>query len=301
VNNSVYSSFVQDKITLDPKDVYLTLGTKLEHNDFTGIEIQPSARLSWLITNDQMAWSSVSRAVHPANRFTDNARMTAGVVPPGAPGNTLGVPIELQVIGNKGLDSEDLTAYELGYRIEPTKYLSFDLAAFYNEYRNLFFGTDGAGFFAGGATYYYQPVFAANSNSATSKGFELSTKIDATKNWQLSGSYSYVDLIFDKKYDAAFSFSNNPKNQFNVRSTYLFPYDIQMTNTLYYIDGLAQANVPGYYRFDTKLSYELMTGVEVSLVGQSLLQPQHKEFSAFLYQNPIEVGRSVYANISCKF
>jgi len=301
VNNSVYSSFVQDKITLDPKDLFLTLGSKFEHNDFTGFEIQPSARLSWLISDDQMAWSSISRAVHPGNRFTDNAQMIAGVVPPGVPSNPFGIPIELEVVGNQGLDSEELTAYELGYRIQPIKSVSLDLAAFYNDYSKLFFGTDGTGFLAGGSTYYVQPIFAANSNSATSKGFELSAKIDATKNWQLSASYSYLDLIFDEKVDPAFSFSNNPKNQFNVRSTYLFPDDIQMTNSLYYVSGLAQASVPGYYRFDTKLSHELMRGVEVSLVGQNLLQPQHKEFSGFLYQNTTEVGRSIYANITVRF
>lgn len=301
VNNSVYSAFLQDKITLHPDDVFLTLGSKFERNDFTGVEVQPSARLSWLINDSQMAWSSISRAVHPGNRFTDNARMNVGVVPPGVPGNPFGVPIELQVVGNQGLDSEELTAYELGYRIQPMKSVSLDFATFYNEYRSLFFGTDGTGFPAGGGTYFDQPIFAANSNSATSKGFEMSVKLDASKQWQLSASYSYLDLVFDKKLDPAFSFTNNPKNEFNVRSTYLFPHDVEMTNSLYYVAGLSQANVPGYYRFDTKLSHEIAHGVEVSLAGQNLLQPQHNEFSGFLYQNPVEIGRSVYGNISLKF
>lgn len=300
-SDSVYSAFVQDKITLHTNDLFLTLGAKFEHNDYTGAEIQPSARLSWLITDSQMAWSAISRAVHPANRFTDTAQMTVGVVPPAAPSNPFGIPIELQVVGNRGLDSEELTAYELGYRIQPVKSVSFDVAAFRNEYHRLFFGTEGTGFVAGGGTYFYQPVFADNSNSAVSQGFEVSTKLDLSKQWQVSASYSYLDLVFDKKIDPAFSFSNNPKNQFNVRSTYLFPYDVEMTNSLYYVAGLAQAAVPGYYRFDTRLSHELTDGVIVSLVGQNLLQPQHKEFSGFLYQNPIEVGRSVCGSIAMTF
>jgi outer membrane receptor protein involved in Fe transport len=74
-----------------------------------------------------------------------------------------------------------------------------------------------------------------------------------------------------------------------------------MTNSLYYVDSLSTINVPGYYRFDTKLSYELMKGMEVSLVGQNLLTAYHREFSPFLYQSPVEVGRSVYGNVTLKF
>lgn len=299
--DSVYSAFLQDKITLHADDLFLTLGSKFEHNDYTGFEIQPSARLSWLISDQQMAWGSVSRAVHPANRFTDNAQMMVGVVPPGVPSNPFGVPIRLQVQGNQSLDAEALTAYELGYRIRPTRFVSLDIAAFYNDYHHLFYGTNGTGVLAGGGTYYLQPIYAANSNSANSKGFEISAKLDATKNWQISSSYSYLDLVMDKKFDPAFSFSNNPKHQFSARSTYLFPSNTEMTNTLYYVSGLAPAGIPGYYRFDVKLSHEIMTGMQASLVGQNLLRPQHKEFPGFLYQDPVEIGRSVYGNITWKF
>jgi iron complex outermembrane receptor protein len=74
-----------------------------------------------------------------------------------------------------------------------------------------------------------------------------------------------------------------------------------MSNSLYYVDSLSAADIPGYYRFDTKLSKSLMQGVEVSLVGQNLLEPQHKEFGGFLYEAPVEVGRSVYANVTVRF
>jgi iron complex outermembrane receptor protein len=299
-SDSVFSAFLQDKYTLHPDDLFLTLGSKFENNPYTGFEVQPSARLSYLISDTQMTWGSVSRAVHTANRFTDDADpLLLGVAPPGI--FHPGVPALVGAVGNQGLDSEDLIAYELGYRIQPTKTLSFDVATFYNQYRNLFTGTYGQGYLAGGGAYWFQPIYAANENTAHSEGVELSVKADVTKNWQMAASYTYLDLIFAQKTDPAFVFTNNPKNQFSVRSTYLFPYDIQMTNSLYYVAGLAQSDIPGYYRFDTKLSHEILPGVEASLVGQNLLQAEHKEFNGFLYQNPIEVGRSVYANITWKF
>jgi len=296
-NDSLYSAFFQDKITLDPKDLFLTLGSKLEHNAFTGFEVEPSARLSWLISDDQMAWSSVSRAVHTPNRFTSDGALVAGVAPPGI-FNAL--PALVVNVGNPELESEELIAYELGYRVQPIKSVSLDAATFYNDYSKLFTGTFAQGYNTG-LGYYFQPLTATNSNTAHSAGFELSAKVDATKNWQLAASYSYLDLIFSQRVDPAFSFSNNPKNQFNLRSTYLFPYEIEMTNSLYYVDGLSQADIPGYYRFDTKLSKELMQGVEVSLVGQNLLTAYHREFSPFFYQTPVEVGRSIYGNVTVKF
>lgn len=298
-DDSVYSAFLQDKITLRPDDLFLTIGSKFEYNDYTNVEIQPSARLSWLIDDSQMAWGGVSRAVHPSNRFTSDTQMNIAVAPP----NTFvaGIPALLQVVGNPGLDSEELIAYELGYRVQPTDSLSVDVAAFYNDYSNLFTGTYGTGMVAGGGTYYYQPLFAANTNSASSKGLEVSTRIDATKNWQIAASYSYIDLVFKQKADPAFSFTNNPKHQFNVRSTYLFPYGVEMTNSLYYVSKLPTASIQEYYRFDTKISYEIADGVELNLVGQNLFQPYHQEFSAFLFQSPVEIGRSVYGNITWKF
>ena len=55
-----------------------TLGSKFEHNDFTGFEYQPTARLLFTPTNKQSVWAAVSRAVHtPA---TDKpAPTTAGL------------------------------------------------------------------------------------------------------------------------------------------------------------------------------------------------------------------------------
>lgn len=302
--DSLYSAFIQDKISLIPNDLFLTLGSKFEHNAYSGFELQPSARLSWLISDTQMAWSSVSRAIHTPTRFTSDAQISLGVAPPFAPGNPTPFPGLAANVGNQGLDSEELIAYEIGYRVQPTKKLSLDFAGFYNDYSKLFTGTYGTGTgpfvdpLAG--LYVFQPIYATNSNKAYSLGYEVAAKVDATDNWQLAASYSYLDLVFDTK-GGVFSFGNNSKHQFNIRSTYLFPYNIEMTNALYYVSDLEGIGIPDYYRFDTKLSYEIAKGVEASLVGQNLLQPQHKEFSAFTYQNPTEIGRAFYGNLTVRF
>jgi iron complex outermembrane recepter protein len=301
-NDSLYSAFVQDKITLLPDSVFLTLGSKFEHNAYTGIEIQPSARMSWLISDSQTVWGSVSRAVHTPSRYTFDGQLTLGVIPPSTPLNSFPIPVLVAGAGTNQVDSEELTAYELGYRIQPTKSSSIDVSAFYNDYANLFRDTLGTATPVG-MSYIHQPVSAQNSNSARSVGVEVAGKWNASDKWHLAASYSYINLVFDNK-DGGLTSSfvgNEPQNQFSIQSTYLFPYQLEMTNSLYYVDRLSGLGIPGYYRLDTKLSYPLADNMELSVVGQNLLDPQHKEFTPFVYQTPTEIGRSVYANLSIKF
>lgn len=54
---------MQDQITLVDDRLTLYLGTKLEQNDFTGLEYEPAARLLWLLDERRSAWGAISRAV----------------------------------------------------------------------------------------------------------------------------------------------------------------------------------------------------------------------------------------------
>jgi iron complex outermembrane recepter protein len=296
-NDNLFNAFVQDKIALIPEELFLTLGSKFEHNDYTGVEVQPSVRLSWLPADNQTVWASISRAVHTPSPGTDAVQQSLVIIPPSI---AVPIPTLLALVGNRSLESEELIAYELGYRIQPTKTLSFDVAGFYNDYDKLFNGNLGDFTIVG--PYVFQPVLAQNTNSAHSVGAELSAKWNVSNQWQMAGSYSYISLAFDSKSSIGYSFvGKHPKHQFNVRSTYLFPQGVEMTNALYFVDDLNGVAIPSYYRFDTRLSYEIMEGMEVSLVGQNLLDNRHQEFSPFFYKSAAEIGRSVYGSVAFKF
>ncbi|MGZ8919700.1 MAG: TonB-dependent receptor plug domain-containing protein, partial [Limisphaerales bacterium] len=135
---SLYSAFVQDEITLIEKRLRLTLGSKIEHNDYTGWELQPSGRLSWNITDKQTSWAAVSRAVSTPARAEDDIRINRFVYPPGStpPGSAGPTPIPalVSLLGSRDMESKELIAFELGYRIQPHDRLTFDLATFYNIY-----------------------------------------------------------------------------------------------------------------------------------------------------------------------
>src|SRR6185503_2044517 len=121
------SLFAQDEIALIEDRLSLTLGSKLEHNDYTNFEIQPTGRLLWTPTQRQSVWASVSRAVRTPTMLEDNIRITSLQSIAGA-GN---YP---QSVGNVDFKSEEVLAYELGYRSQVTDDLSTDLAVFYNDY-----------------------------------------------------------------------------------------------------------------------------------------------------------------------
>ena len=62
LNMQTFSTFFQDEIALLPDKLYLTLGTKLEHDFYTGFNWMPSARVSWTPSTRQMFWAAISRA-----------------------------------------------------------------------------------------------------------------------------------------------------------------------------------------------------------------------------------------------
>src|SRR3982074_1142552 len=144
-----FSAFVQDEISLVDNRLRLTFGSKFEHNDFTGFEVQPNARLLWTLTPNQSVWTAVSRAVRTPALTEEGLRLNQAVVPPAAPGNPTPFPAVITVFGSHQFQSEDLLAYELGYRVQATSSLSADIATFYNNYSNLRTAEPGAPFLEG--------------------------------------------------------------------------------------------------------------------------------------------------------
>jgi iron complex outermembrane recepter protein len=103
----LFSAFVQDEIALVPQRLWVTAGSRFEHNDYTGWEVQPSLRLLYKLQPHQ----AVSRAVRTPSVYEESIQMPVPLAP--------GVPIPATLVGNPNLSSESLLAYELGYRVNP--------------------------------------------------------------------------------------------------------------------------------------------------------------------------------------
>jgi iron complex outermembrane receptor protein len=301
-DDNLLSAFAQDKITLLPSSLFLTLGSKFEHNDFTGFEYQPSARLSWLVDNNQTIWTSVSRAVR-----TPNIGGTTGLhqvaAPTLLPGPTLAF---LTQVGNANAKSEDMVAYELGYRIQPRKNISVDTSIFYNNYSRMIIGVAGTPTAYGALL--IVPISPENIGKAHTWGGEMSAKWNPTSSIELATGYSLLQMKFEQVDPLGYNFRNkSPQHSANARATFQLPHNLELTTSVYVVDELAApdpvtgVNIDGYTRFDMRLAWKPMENLEVSLVGQNLLDDMHQEFGGFAYQNNSQIPRSVYGNITWKF
>jgi iron complex outermembrane recepter protein len=81
----LFSAFLQDEIALVKDQVFLSMGAKFEHNDYTGTEIQPSARLRWDVNSSNLLWAAVSRAVRTPAVAEVDADLLVAVYPPMPP------------------------------------------------------------------------------------------------------------------------------------------------------------------------------------------------------------------------
>ncbi|MES2678003.1 MAG: TonB-dependent receptor [Pseudomonadota bacterium] len=295
----LYSGFIQDEIALLPDKVFLTLGSKLEHNDFTGYQLQPSIKTSWLLTQDQTLWASIARATRTPNIAENNINMVVG---------TSGSNYTRQQ-GDTGFDSEKLIAYELGYRIRPTNNSLANIALFYNDYDDLrsaelTSSTEGDKSFIS--------VFPRNNGKGKAVGFELDGSIKPTKKWELKSAYSYLKLDLDVRTGGDSELEKeqhrSPRHQFNIQSRYDISSNLTLDAILYYVSGITvddnyshTLRIPAYYRFDTHIGWQYCKNISFDLVGQNLLDSSHTEFSGALWSEPIKIGRAIYGKVTFKF
>src|SRR5437879_4767084 len=184
-----FSTFVQDEISLVDNRLQITLGSKFERNEFTGFEIEPNARLLWTLTPNQSVWTAVSRAVRTPALTEEGLRLNQAVVPPATLVNPTPFPAVITVFGSHQFQSEDLLAYELGYRVQATSSLSADIATFYNNYSNLRTAEPGAPFIEGSPapTDIVVPFVAGNKMSGGTYGVELFVDWKIVAKWRLVG------------------------------------------------------------------------------------------------------------------
>lgn len=295
-SETIFSAFIQDQYALIPKDLYLTFGSKFEHNSFSGFEVQPSARIAWYPDNKQTVWASVARAVRTPSILEES---TTGNLPSA----TANVIAQQQY--NRNFESEDLMAYEIGYRVKPVQKLSIDTTAFINDYNNLATFEQQDLVDSGDATNFYLPYQINNLGSGKAYGFETSANWDVSSRWNLLANYSYINLVLDKAASTDPTFmdqeGNIPHHQFMLRSQHYLPNDVRLINTGYYVSRLTTSNTDAYLRFDSQVIWQPMNGIELALVGQNLLESKHSEFGAPFSGVTNEIPRTFYGRVTFRY
>ena len=304
-----FSAFVQDELSLVDNRLRLTFGSKFEHNDFTGVEVQPNARLLWTLTPNQSVWTAVSRAVRTPALTEEGLRLNSAVIPPATPTNPTPFPAVVSVFGSHQFQSEDLLAYELGYRVQVTSSLSADIATFYNNYSHLRTAEPGTPSIEGSPapTDIVIPFVAGNKMSGGTYGVELFADWKVAPKWRLVGSYSYLQMDIKKNSDSLDPTSDipngsSPRHQWYLRSSIDLPKHFEHDTTLRFVDHLPSLNIPSYYSLDSHLGWRPVSRVEFSIGGQNLLDNQHLEFIPdFINTAPTEVKRTVCGSMTFRF
>ena len=315
-NDQLANAFLQDELTIVPEHLRLTLGSKVEHNDYTGVEVEPSARISWTPHERHTVWAAVSRAVRTPSQIEADSRINLSALPPN-PLNPL--PSVIAIVGNEEFDSEKLIAYELGYRFQPQEKLSLDLAGFVNSYDELRGTTERLDFSTASVGYVGVLSDFANNVEGTTYGGELAVTWQVANWWRLYGSYSLAEsdlkappnLLTGEPTEPPVS---NPRHQVSLRSSMAFGRDVdfdmwwrwvdEIPNSGIVVPGVAQPSqsIPSYATLDVRLAWRPGKNLEFSVVGQNLLESSHREFNpTFVSTTYAEVPRSVFGKLTWRF
>ncbi|MCP5365799.1 MAG: TonB-dependent receptor [Hyphomicrobiales bacterium] len=291
-SSNLFSAFLQDEITLIDNELWLTVGSKFEHNEFSGFEYQPSARALYAPLENHSIWGAVSRAVRTPFVAEEDARFNQTVIP-GAP------PTVIATMGDRDVESEDLLAFELGYRTTPTKDISLDIATFYNVYDNFRSGDTGSPFFQDGLI--VMPIDVDDEASGETFGVEVGVDWQVMPWLRLRGAYTYLNVDIDYK-DTEYTEDTTPLHQASLRASFDLGNDWELDLWPRYVDNLRTGDIDSYVTLDARLAWRPIENVELAVVGQNLIDARHKEFETeFLDTTSTQVQRGVYGKLTIKF
>jgi len=300
--DDLFSAFVQDQIGITDT-LKLTAGTKAEHNDFSGFEVQPSVRVAWDMAPKQTLWSAVSRAVRVPSRIERD--ISIEITDPAGASDP-----KVRLSGNRGFDSERLIAYEAGYRCQALDSVAIDLAAFYNDYDKLASLEIGEAFTEPLTQRTIVPVVNENLTEGHTKGVEILVSYTPLSNWRLTGTYSYIDVSLTPHgmdlNRGQLQEGSTPSHQFGVRSLLDLPggfeFDIQLRSNSA-VRKLPEdpqgGGVGNYTELNARLGIHVTNQVEISLNGQNLLHGHHAEFGSAAVRGEIE--RCVFGKLIYRF
>ncbi len=299
-HDNLVSGYVQDQLQIHD-GLHVTFGTKLEHNDFSGFEAQPSGRVAWTLSRGQTLWGAVSRAVRVPTRIERDISVDVT-----DPANN---PVA-RLLGNDEFDSETLVAYEVGHRWQLSPMVFTDVAAFRNQYDGLASLELGDPFVDSQRMRIVIPVSNENLTNGHTQGVEIFSVVAPQPNWRVTASYSYVYMSLHPHGQdlnrGEFLEGATPRHQFGLSSFLDLPAGFQLDGQLRSLSAVRRlppdptgAGIDEYSELDLRLAWRGWQRMELSLVGRNLLHGHHPEFGAPAQRGEME--RATYARAAWGF
>lgn len=289
LTQNLFSGFAQDEVALH-RNVFLTIGSKVEHNDYTGFEIEPSIRLQWNWNSEQTFWGAVSRAVRAPSRID---RDLSNGVP----------PFFVLLTGGRDFSSESVIAWETGWRAKLGSRADASVSLFYNHYQDVRSTS-----FTPTTLF---PLFFANNLEGETHGLEVSTTWQATGSWRLHAGYALLEEHLQVKpgrtdVNNALNEVSDPRQHLSLRSSMDLPHRVGVDLMLRWVgdrpghNGPTPGTLDGYVDLDARIGWYAAKQVELSLVGQNLLHDHHPEYG-FPTAVRAEIRRSMLGRVAWRF
>lgn len=290
----LFSAFIQDEYTFIPDKLSMTIGSKFEHHDYTGWEIQPNVRLAYTPEPGHFTWASVSKAVRTPSIAERGSNIQTGFT----------VPVTTWAQGSSSLDSENVTSYEIGYRYFSSNLYTLDVSIFYNDYEDYL------------SFEQINPITfqMGNNRSGKSYGFELSSVWQPTASWQLSANYSYLNVDMKSDLDSPQSVDvihgSYAKNMFKLHSAWDISSRWSLDTWVYYIDEVPvpstyalfqNISVPDSIATNARLAWKAHKDLEFALTARNIFDEKNLESVGESLSTPTEIERSIELTVSFSF
>jgi iron complex outermembrane receptor protein len=265
--DTTYSMFGQYELSLLPNKLRLISGAKIEHNAYTGFEIQPQIRGVWTPNRATTIWGAVSRAVREPDQLNSTTNLKV-LQFNGGP-----LPVFVAIVGNPALRSEALRAYELGFRYQPFHRLSLDVAAFYNSYENLI-QSDAIGAPVIFSDHIQIPIPFVNLGPGQTHGLEIAAKVIPVSHWSIT---SGITEIRGTSTGGGTQGVITPRHILNVQSRVDLTRYLNFDTAYYYTNALPELGLHTWNRVDVGLSTRQFNGFTFSAWGRNLQSEHHLE------------------------
>lgn len=310
-HNYLVDGFFQDEISLVPRRLTLTVGSKIQQGTLAGFQLQPSTRLLWSPNEKQSIWAAVSRsAVAPS--IQDKAVML-----PLNLGVSADLPIAGELDGNPAIKPETVVSYELGYRRRITGKLTLDVASFFNmNYRLLSLAVANPLFVAAPSPHVFESLSYTNGFRANSTGIETSISWKPVRKLSFQSNYTWTQVHESQTQPGILGLADSwstPRNSLNTNALWAFAPQWGLNLFLSQTDALPvngtpqsalgdDTNVPSLTRIDLNLSYKLGSSTVIDAGGSNLLTDRHLEFgSSTGAAVPAYIPRSLFVRVKWAF
>ena len=285
--DNLFGVFVEDDVTLIPKRLSVSIGSKFENSDGPGFDFEPSIRALWRGGDNWSVWGAVSRAVRTPSRFESDL--------------TLLLPA-LVLLPNDHTTSEKMIAYEIGVRDRIRPGLALDITAYHQDYSQLI-----SWGFSGFSPPGIPIVQFGNHGRGQSTGVEVALDATLASNWTVKVAGNLMNLGIDPGGVGSVTSGNaidqgaSPREQLSVRSLWNVTDDVDVDLWYRHVGRLTTGPVPAYDDLDLRLAWRPTVHWEVSLIGDNLLTSRHVEIVDSSQVAPAIVARKALIKLAFRY